>query len=250
MAFGTMFDGYCVIHAPFACPERRPWFEAELRRVGVERMTVIEARRIEDGDTRLAAFGGANALLSLIEALQSALRFARASRWRSVVVMEDDVKFRRRFTGYWAEVEEDVRRSDWDILNLYRTPVDELLLVEPRGRTHLVRVMDAIGCFCSVFRETIYEQVIDSWEHCVRTGWPADFYYGYCTRKYGARLFATSRNLAGQAWKFRSTLRGVARWPPYYAEFRACGTPLEGAVVGAAYSVVRQMRRLFRRSAQ
>lgn len=96
MSFGTLFDGYCVIHAPFVTAERRPWFERELRRVGVDKLTIVEAPQIAPDDPRLDRYGRTAGELSLLEAHRSALRLAIEREWRHVVVMEDDIVFVRR----------------------------------------------------------------------------------------------------------------------------------------------------------
>jgi hypothetical protein len=242
VSFGQLFDGYCVIHAPFATAERRPWFEAELARVGVDRITVVEAPRVAPDDPRLATYRRSPGELSNLEAMRAALRLARAARWRHVVVMEDDVTFRRDCRTLWQEVEPAVTRWDWDVLNLHRQPANgHLLVVEPPGPTVLVPMLDSLCNFCTVFRETAYEAVLASLDYCFAQAWPSDFYYGYATRQWGMRLVGTSRNLAGQA-SFRSSLQGLSRGSTFYARFRSCRSPLEGQLVSSLYTGLRWLR--------
>ena len=56
MAFGNLFDGYCMVHAEHATSERRPWFEKELHRVGIDNYTVINAPQYTDDDPRVLRF--------------------------------------------------------------------------------------------------------------------------------------------------------------------------------------------------
>jgi hypothetical protein len=242
VSFGQLFDAYCVIHAPFATAERRPWFEAELSRVGVDRITIVEATQVAPDDARLGAYRRSPGELSNLEAMRTALCRAREAGWRHVVVMEDDVTFRRDCRTLWQQVEPAVTRWDWDVLNLYRQPADgQLLVVEPPGPTALVPMTDSLCNFCTVFRDTAYEAVLASLDYCFAQAWPSDFYYGYATRKFGVRLVGTSRNLAGQA-SFRSSLQGFSRGATFYAQFRSCRSPLEGQVVSALYSGLRRLR--------
>jgi hypothetical protein len=242
MSLGQLFDGYCVIHAPFATAERRPWFEAELARVGIDRITIVEAPRIEPDDPRLSSYRRSPGELSNLEALRAALRLAGRSGWRHVVVMEDDVTFRRDCRLLWQQVEPAVTRWEWDVLNLYRQPQHgQLLVVEPPGPTVLLPMMDSLCNFCTVFRDTAYDAVLAALDYCQAQVWPSDFYYGYATRQFGVRLAGTSRNLAGQA-SFRSSLQGLSRGSTFYARFRSCRSPLEGQIVGSLYSGLRWLR--------
>lgn len=52
MSFGNTFDAYCVVHAPFAAPQRRAEFEASLASVGVSNYRVVEAERVAADDPR------------------------------------------------------------------------------------------------------------------------------------------------------------------------------------------------------
>lgn len=242
MSFGRLFDAYCVVHAPFATGERRAWFETELARVGVDRITIVEAPRVASDDPRLLTYRRSPGELSNLEAMRAALRLARDASWRHVVVMEDDVTFRRDQRALWAEVEPAVAEGDWDVLNLYRQPQNgQLLVVESPGPTRLVPMMDSLCNFCTVFQASAYDAVLASLDYCYTQGWPSDFYYGYATRKFGLRLVGTSRNLAGQA-SFRSSLQGLSRGSTFYAQFRSCRTPLEGHIVSSVYAGVRWLR--------
>lgn len=111
--------------------------------------------------------------------------------------------------------------------------------------------LDALGTYCTVYRRSVLENVAQALEYCFERGWPADFHYGYLTRKYHVRLAQTSRNLAGQAPRFRSSLHGsLKRGTSFYSQFRACRHPLEYYAVAGVYYVVRRVRQIWRREPQ
>jgi hypothetical protein len=243
MSFGNIFDGYCVIHAPFVCAERRPWFERELARVGVKDYTVVEAQPISDADPRLSGYTAGRAVLSALDAVDAVIALAEEKAWQHVVFMEDDVIFRRRFAKLWDEVEAEVQRSDWDVLCLYRIPSRGAVIREPRGRTTVVPLLDAILMHCVVYRESSYRRVRESLQHCVGRGWPPDFFYGYFTREYGGKVKATSRNLAGQM-NFRSSIQ--ERWtrgPTFYSKFRTSRSWPEYVLLHLGYLALGRLRR-------
>lgn len=197
MAFGDVFGGYCVLHAPFATAHRRPLFERELRRVGVTRFEVVEARRVPPDDPDAARFRSP-AELSLLEAFVSAIRLARDSRWRSVAIFEDDVIFRRRFLRRWAQVEPAVRNTEWDVLTLFRWSWGKEIIVErPFARTTLLPIRWTLSAHAIAVSSAGYDRALLALEQCRSEGKPADFMTARLKRN-GGTLLATSHNIAGQ----------------------------------------------------
>ena len=215
MAFGNLFDGYCVIHAEHATSERRPWFEQELKRVGVDRYTVVKAPIIDDDDPRVIRFAkkeserkkssrSVSARVSLADAQIACLNLARSNKWRNVVIMEDDIIFRQQFAKWWAEAEPGVAKFNWDILFLYHHCISS----EPQGETHLYRIRGTLRTHCYVVREQhykIYERAI---RHSTWKGKTVDTSttYNFLRINSNCRIVATSRNLAGQCAKFKSSI--------------------------------------------
>ncbi|MCW5714900.1 MAG: hypothetical protein KIT43_10350 [Bauldia sp.] len=197
MAFGDLFDGYCVLHAPFATAHRRPQFERELLRIGVTRFQIVEARRVPPDEPDAAPFKSP-AELSLLDAFASAIRLARDSGWGSVAIFEDDVIFRRRFTRRWAQVEDAVRNTPWDVLTLHRWSwKDQITIERLLARTSLVPIRWTLCAHALVIRAQGYDKVLLALTECREAGRPADFFVGRLTRSGGV-LLATSHNLAGQ----------------------------------------------------
>ena len=209
VSFGTMFDGYCVIHAEHCTSERREWFERELNRVGVNEYSIVVAPKIDDCDPRLTRFKEnyhrkARPRISLFEGLNKCIDIARKEKWRNVVIMEDDIIFRKRFSKWWSEVESEVADYNWDILFLYRM---QRIRVELGGPTRLIPIKQTMNTHCFVIREEWFSAYQDarSW----KIGGPSDS--GKVFRKLRenhCRLVATSRNLAGQKRSFKSSRTG------------------------------------------
>lgn len=249
MAFGEMFDGYCVLHAPFATAHRRPLFERELRRVGVTRFQVVEARQVSPDEPDAARFRSP-AELSLLDAFVSAVRLAGDSGWRSVAIFEDDIIFRRRFLARWAQVEPAVRDTAWDVLTLFRWSWQDRITVErPLARTTLVPIRWTLSAHALIIRADGYERALAALAQCRSEGKPADFFVARLTWA-GGRLMATSHNLAGQTSAITgSTIqsRGPGRRRPGYSflvRFGSYRSRLEYLVVRAARGVLRALRRL------
>lgn len=238
MAFGTAFDGYLLLHAPFATAERLPVVARELARVGVERFEIVEAKPVPDDDPRLPRYFGRKARISLLDVKRAAIERAAERGWASVAVFEDDVVFRDDFAALWAEVEAEVREADWGVLTLHRAARGAAPLVkEPRGRTRLMPQIHNISAQFCAFRAPAYAPALLAMGRCEEVGFPSDFFYGIATKKHGVRLMATSRNLAGQRGGVASTvqIRSRPRGRNFYAVFRSCRTWAEFAVVAALY---------------
>src|SRR6516164_8532908 len=116
MAFGNSFSGYFVIHSHLLNPERAEHFSAELSRVGVHAFEKISPLVIKKDDPRLTTYGrDGYKLVSLIDCFQRAIEIAENRSLESIVVFEDDAKFRQNFEQLWSQVESKVYSTDWDI---------------------------------------------------------------------------------------------------------------------------------------
>jgi hypothetical protein len=243
--FAASFGGFAVLHAAFLHPERRQHFERELNRVGVEQFTVIETRRVEDSDPRLRHYAGrANGLLSLIDGFLAAIDLAESKDWRSVVILEDDIVFRPAFTRQWSAVEPQVESEDWGVLTLHRTPRSgSLLACDPLFGTRLIPIRHNQLAHCVIVRKAFYQRFRESLLTCIERGYPADFFYGVFSDLYPRHLFATNRNLTGQA-PFKSSLQfNFVRRHSRYHVFRS-GNPLECLFVNPLHAALRKLRRL------
>jgi len=234
MAFYTSFDGFVVIHAPFACPERRAHFEKEFPRVGIESFSVLEAKQVSEQDSRLKYYATPRpSVLSLIDGFLDAIDRADNSGWSSVVILEDDVAFRGDFDKQWAGVEEEVRTTDWAILTLHRLPTDGTWLTpEPVfSRTRLVPIFHNTGTYCVIVRRRFYAAFRDSLRTCIERGYPCDFFYGIFSSVNTTPIFATNRNLTGQAKGLTSTIAvNTVRDGSVYSRFRGAPSPLSTAL--------------------
>ncbi len=249
MAFGEVFDGYCVLHAPFATAHRRPLFERELRRVGVTRFQVVEARQVSPDEPDAARFRSP-AELSLLDAFVSAVRLARDSGWRSVAIFEDDIIFRRRFLARWAQVEPAVRDTAWDVLTLYRWSWQDRITIErPFARTTLVPIRWTLASHALIVSAHGYDRALAALAQCRTEGKASDFFVARLTRA-GGRLMATSHNLAGQMSPVSgSTIQfGGTRQPSFgysfLPRFGSYRSRLEHWVVAAGRGVLGALRRL------
>ena len=201
--FGTMFDGYCVGHAPFVSPDRKKWFEKELKRVGINNYTVIEAARVDNSDKRMEYFkhrkfkGRVRGQISCADMHKKCIDFAKRRGWKNVVLLEDDIVFRDKFEKWWPEVENEVKQYNWDILFLYRWTYPPIY--EPTTKTKLVPIQKTVCLHCLVVREEFYSTYQDAIDYSLQRGLPcdADRVFNYL-RKRGCRVFATNKNLAGQ----------------------------------------------------
>jgi hypothetical protein len=235
-----------MIHAAFLLPERRGHFEPELKRVGIERFEVVETKPVGDCDERLKKYKmPAKSLLSLTDGFLAAIDLAESAGWESVVMMEDDIVFRKQFDRYWSEVEADVRNSDWGVLILHRTRRDgRFLIAEPFfDRTRLVPLVHNTGTQCVIVRKAYYGAFRESIFECIDRGYPCDFFYGIFDHLNPSRLFATNRNLTGQAAGVPSVLSpGTVRPQSSYFMFRS-GNYLESLVLNSLHSKLRKFKR-------
>lgn len=206
MAFGDVFDGYCVIHAPFAAPHRRAAFERSLASVGVDRFRVIEARPVAPDDPRVAGYTSP-AFVSLIDAWITAIETAKDAGWRSVIVFEDDVVFRPGFTRRWAQVEREVRSTEWDVLTLYRWYASDIVVERPLARTRLVPISSTLATHAVAVRASGYSAVLASIGEVLRDARPVDHFNNRLVQA-GGRVVATSHNLAGQSSSLNDSTMG------------------------------------------
>jgi hypothetical protein len=252
MAFATCFDGFAVIHASFIHPQRRPHFECELKRVGIHDFSVIETSPVSDDDGRLRNYRGPNGEenlsfnakghLSLTDGFLSCINLAESRRWKSVVIMEDDIVFRRDFSRLWRPIEAELSTVDWGVLTLHRVPEGKFIVREPIfGTTRLIPIQYNLMNHCVIVRSTFYRAFAESLQTCIERGYPGDFFYGIFLYWYPNSLFATNRNLAGQCGSMASSLRVGIRKNNHYSVFRS-GNPLECAVMNSLHAGIKRMR--------
>lgn len=142
------------------------------------------------------------------------IELARAEGWSSVAIFEDDVIFRRRFAARWAQVEQAVRATPWDVLTLYRWPWHNVIIEKPFARTSLLPIRWTLTTHAYAIRASAYDVVLDAIAACLAEGKPLDLFTGKVTRA-GGHVFATSHNLAGQtSMSGGSTLGNFRRHPP------------------------------------
>ncbi len=249
MSFGDSFDAYCVIYAPHIDGHRRERFEAELARIGVEKITLIEAKRVEPNDPRLVPYANAYnpaGFLSLADAIKTVIHHAEEKGWESVVIMESDILFRKNFNQLWNEVEPEVKGGKWDVLTLYRR--SQLLIIEsPLEKTRLLPMTDNACNHCVIIRRACYAPAQVSLDYCIQKGQSSARSYGILYREFGRQVFATSKNLAGQAGGgFSSLSKGTFPYNNFYASFRACRSPIEYLLVRSLYYLHQKLRKAFR----
>lgn len=211
MPFFDSFDGFFVIHSEEINPERLRLFSSELERVGISNYQVITPLVISDADPRLASFKfGSNRLVSLIDAFQRTVRLAAACKYSSVVIFEDDIRFRDNFLSMWSEVEGEANKLDWDVLVLHRKSTKLEPIVEKYfHRVSLVSIENNTGAYCVIIRSKAYEDFIGALDYCLIKGYPADFFYGCMANNgKGSIIKATSKNLTGVHGGLRSSLQG------------------------------------------
>ncbi len=247
MSFENCFDGYCVIHAPFATASRRRWFETELSRVGIRDFTIIEAKQVDSDDPRLKYYSAnpsGDRVLSNLDAVLASIECAQSNGWRSVVVFEDDVIFRPGFPKMWKDVEKELNVRNWGLITPFRWPMESLLTVEKLLRkTTLVPIEHNKCCHCLIIRGDFYEPIRSALQICVSRGWPSDFFYGVLSSAYPGRLFATSKNLVGQAGGFASSIqRNFTSHRNFYAAFKCCRSTIELHLISLAYRFIKQLR--------
>jgi hypothetical protein len=245
VSFSNSFGGFAVIHAAFLMPERRKYFEQELKRVGVDRFEVIETKRVTERDERMRKYREpAAGLLSLIDGFLAAIDFAESAGWESIVMMEDDVAFRRTFDRYWAGVEQEVRTTGWGVLTLHRTRTDgRFLTSEPFfDKTRLVPVTHNTAAQCVIVRRPFYNAFRQSIFECIDRGYPCDFFYGIFSHLNPGCLFATNRNLTGQAAGVPSSLQHAPLRPQNTWFMFRSGNYLEALVLNFLHAQFRKFR--------
>lgn len=208
MSFGIVFDGYCVIHAPFATAARRVSFEVEFQRVGVQNFVIIEAEKIDDKDKRLKNFASnestQRAILSLHDAHRKCIEYAQKKCWQSVAIFEDDIVFRDSFDQLWEEVEEEVLKCEWEVLFLYRWQSKHLK--EPSKKVTLLPIDFTFCAHAYVVRSSAFDLFKESIDLAAANGKAVDDGITFQSLKsHSCRVVATSRNLAGQGM-FKSSV--------------------------------------------
>lgn len=250
MSFGTVFDGYCVRHLP-EDTEREKWFRQQLKNAGVKDYTVIKARQIDDKDPMIEYFKDKGiksiikkaiceakrqnwktlitqlfkqerdikAVLSTADSMKESIEYAKKQKWKNVMIFEDDILFRDEFKTMWSEVEDEVKKTDWDILFLYRWAIP--LLEEPKTKTTLIPIKNTACAHAVAIKEkayTTYQQAID---YCLTKGKAIDTISTFeHLNKKNTKIYATSKNLAGQQSGFESATVGDVRKDTFEEKFR------------------------------
>jgi len=181
MAFANCFDGFAVIHAAFIHPQRHQHFERELKRVGIHDFSITETRPVTDDDARLRNYSGrANGYLSLMDGFLASISLAESRRWKSVVIMEDDIVLRHDFFRRWNSIETELSKIDWGVLTLHRAPSDGKFIVsEPIFGTRLIPIQHNILAHCVIVRSAFYRAFVESLQTCIERGYPNDFSMEY-----------------------------------------------------------------------
>ena len=228
MAFHNSFDGFCVIVAPFKCPERIPLVKAELERLNVSAPTWVEARPIGSPTS------------SLVDAHVRCLDVAVKNRWRSLVIFEDDVIFRDNFFIRWEEIENGFRSDVWDWAFFYRwhhEPIEE-----PTPPVCFVPLSHTLCTHAYAVRQVAYQSLRTSFSKLLASGSVADSKLPFDDLKaQGFRIRATSMNLIGQRAGLRSSVSGTLRGSSLEDTFRVktAGTSTN------AFGIVSKVRTLF-----
>ena len=159
------------------------------------------------------------------------------------MIMEDDIAFRPAFGRYWKELQPQLYTEDWGVLTLHRTPEDgSLLACDPLFGTRLIPIRQNQLAHCVIVRRAFFQKFRESLLTCIERGYPADFFYGIFSDLYPTHLYATNRNLTGQA-PFKSSLQSnFARRDSRYSVFRS-GNRLECLVVNGFHAALKRLRK-------
>lgn len=245
MSFNNFFGGFCVIHAPFVCAERKPYFENELQRIGIDKFHIIEARPVLDSDFRLLKYRPkSNGVLSLIDAAKSCIEFAKKEKWDSLVIFEDDIIFRKNFSKLWEQIENEAKESKFSIMSLHRRGADNRLITVEKffQRNKILPLIHNMGTQCVIVKRESYDKLLEALDICIEKGWPYDFFYGV-SGSLGCKLVATSKNLAGQRGGIKSTLQGSSVRNNFYSSFFSCRTFIEYIPLWIYYSIKNKLRK-------
>jgi hypothetical protein len=247
MSFFKSFGGYFVIHSPLLNPERAEHFSAELSRVGIHAFEKISPLVLEKDDPRLATYGSDGyKLVSLIDCFQRAIEIAESRSLESIVVFEDDIKFRQNFEQLWSQVESKVYSTEWDILVLHRSRTDagDFVIESGRQATDLVKIRHNTLTHCVILRQRAYAKFTRALTYCIAMGYPADFFYGVFTHENDGAIYATTKNLTGQKGRLKSGLQfGYVRNPFFHSEFQCYRNRLELTIAAS----VRRLREFVRK---
>ena len=246
MAFSNVFGGYFVIHSETLNPERAEKFTSELKRVGIEKFKLICPLEISEYDPRLKHFGvGGHKLLSLIDCFQRAVEIARKNSLHSIVIFEDDIKFRKGFDAYWAELEPLLEQCDWDIIALHRTKTDSsgVIIENLFRKIEFVQIKHNTLTHCVVLRASAYDKFYEALEYCIHMGYPADFFYGVFTYDGLGKIFATTKNITGQSGGFASGLQdGRVRLSYFSSEFQCYRNRIEWYCISVLRALLSTLR--------
>ena len=143
---GQLFEG-CVLINLDSQPERLERTVSELKPYG-----------LEDCLTRLSAFGHENRTYGRSVSHLDAVRLARRKGWRSVLILEDDIKITGDFAEHAPNALRDLADRDWGAFQFGAIP-------KPGGSEfvtpHLFRYWDAASGHAVALHRRAYDFVID-----------------------------------------------------------------------------------------
>jgi hypothetical protein len=240
MSFGRFCDGYIALHAPHLSPERLPFLQAELARVGVKDYILRTPDSVSEEDLEQSKYDRVS-VLSVLKSLIGCIEHAKNVGWRRFAFLEDDVCFRPNFNSLWDELEPSVSSDDWGMLTLFRWPTvaGEYVVKEKFfERTRAFSIRHNICGHAILFQYDFYDHAIEALHLCIDNGWPADFMYGILSELHFGRVKATNKNLAGQRGGFVSTIQdSYKRGRSHYATFRSSFSSLDYRMVNDAIRV-------------
>lgn len=109
------------------------------------------------------------------------------------------------------------------MLSPFRVPLDGSYVVSEDffSNVDLISLKQNSGSHLWIIDNAFYVDMKESLQVCLEKSWPADFVYGVISDKYPGKLYATTKNLAGQSSKFKSALQNAHSQKFFYGEFRS-----------------------------
>lgn len=216
------FDGFFVIHAPRAQPERETIFTNSMRELGIQNYIVMEAPLISDDDPRITNYSAHRnipGLLSLMDAQRLCIEHALKSGWKSLMIFESDFIVRPGFHWSWKQISSAVEQTKWDFLLLYRwhfLPIIELPL-----RTKIKRIRFSYCAHGMAMRREFFKDFLVVSSLMMQYGKSHDSRSAFRQyRQRNVKVYATTRNLLGQSAEVPSGISKANRYPNLFSEFR------------------------------
>ena len=142
---GRMFEGAFLINLD-SRPERLSRSVAELDRYG-----------LGDCVTRMPAFRHEHGMYGCSVSHLEAVRYARWKGWRSVLILEDDIRFSADFAQDAAQALHDLALQKWGVFQFGALNPDNIEFVTP----HLFRFRGAAGAHAVALHERVFDFVIE-----------------------------------------------------------------------------------------